>query len=1090
MGDAATGLGVWGRPGASRALLAVCLALASACQPPDITGFSERPDAPTDDAPASDRDGMQETAGAPDTVSPGVAPDTPPAEVEADSEADADPADGEADADPADSDPGPTVVTVTLDPQGGQIAGEASLSRSVGGTYGPLPEVTRAGHAHLGWWTEPEQGGDAVDGETLVTQATDHTLFAAWAPVPAPRFVTLPPGSFQMGSPPDELGRESNETSHPVTLTRAFRLAVTEVTQAEWKTMSGGVNPSSDPDCGDTCPVDNLSWWSALGYANARSTEDGLAPCYALSGCSGAWQDGTLACPDNALDLTATTVLDCDGYRLPTEAEWEYAARAGTETATYAGDLSALEGCPTLSGAGAFPAGTPLADLAWYPCNSDERLHPVAEKAANLWGLHDMLGNVQEWTYDFRDTYNAQDTDPTGPATGRDGRVFRGGSALAEVWNQRAAARPSGQPNARSAALGLRLARTAPPCEPACRNGGYCTDVGTCSCPDSHEGPTCADPILVTVTFDAQGGTTPTPDTRDLLFSAPYGALPETSRQGYILDGWWTAPEASGEEATSGTRVTRREAHTLFAAWTANYYVLTFDSAGGSPCEPLEITFDAPYGPLCVPIREGHAFDGWVLGDDLTGFPITAESRVSTSADHTLRAVWRPNRYTVTFDSEGGSPCEPMTVTYGQPYGPLCAPTRTGYTFDGWWMGDDGLDALVIAESTVATLDSPTLHARWRANTYTVVYDSTEGTGCDNLSVTFGDVYGTLCAPLRPGFAFDGWSLAEDEHATPILDTTPVTTAGDHTLRAGWVMTAGVPALVDIEAGTFTMGSPPDEVGRSSDESQHTVTLTHAFHLGQTEVTQGQWKALSGGVNPSYFPACGDNCPVEQVSWWSALGYLNALSASQRLPACYAIPTVQHDGSPCTGRWEDGNLNCGAASPATNAANLHECTGFRLPTEAEWEYAARAGTATATYGGNLSATSGCVTLSGGNAPGGTPLSDLAWYDCNSARKTQIVGGKAPNAWGLLDMLGSVWEWTHDWYMVYSGPVTDPLGGSAGTYKIFRGGCWAYEVGYVRAADRAFNRPGLSASFIGFRVARTSVMTPTTRQVPPSTHPAD
>ena len=236
--------------------------------------------------------------------------------------------------------------------------------------------------------------------------------------------------------------------------------------------------------------------------------------------------------------------------------------------------------------------------------------------------------------------------------------------------------------------------------------------------------------------------------------------------------------------------------------------------------------------------------------------------------------------------------------------------------------------------------------------------------------------------------------------------------------------TGGCPAgYVRIAPGTFTMGSPMGEEGHDDDETQHRVTITRGYCMKATEVTQGEWQAVMGS-NPSKFTNCGANCPVEQVSWDDAVGYANALSRREGLPECYSGSTFAGLG----------------------------CTGYRLPTEAEWEYAARAGTTGARYGN---------------------LDSVAWYDQNARGTPHPVRQKQPNAWGLYDMLGNVWEWTGDWNDAYPATVTDPTGPARGPSRVFRGGSWYNFARCARAAFRYYDSPGNRGNNLGFRLVRTA-----------------
>lgn len=238
-----------------------------------------------------------------------------------------------------------------------------------------------------------------------------------------------------------------------------------------------------------------------------------------------------------------------------------------------------------------------------------------------------------------------------------------------------------------------------------------------------------------------------------------------------------------------------------------------------------------------------------------------------------------------------------------------------------------------------------------------------------------------------------------------------------------------------IKAGTFTMGSPPDEPGRSDDETEHEVTLTRDFYLSKTEVTQAQWVEVMGS-NPSHFSDC-EECPVEWVSWYDAVDYCNARSVADELEPAYEV---------------DG----------TNVSWKQAANGWRLPTEAEWEYGCRASSSSAFYNGPITEMMCDVDPS---------LDEIGWYCANSMGQTQPVGGKLPNAWGIYDMSGNVWELCWDWYGDYpAGPVSDPSGPSSGEYRLIRGGRWNNWAETCRSADRYLSSPGYRFYNIGFRVA--------------------
>ncbi len=230
--------------------------------------------------------------------------------------------------------------------------------------------------------------------------------------------------------------------------------------------------------------------------------------------------------------------------------------------------------------------------------------------------------------------------------------------------------------------------------------------------------------------------------------------------------------------------------------------------------------------------------------------------------------------------------------------------------------------------------------------------------------------------------------------------------------------------MVTIPGGSFKMGCSDGDSDCDEDElPQHEVTIS-SFKISAYEVTQGQWEAVMG-ENPSSCDDCGDDCPVEDVSWDDVQDFIKELNS---------LTGMQ----------------------------------YRLPTEAEWEYAARAGTTTKYYCGDDES---C-------------LDTIAWYAVNSDGTTHRVGQKTPNAWGLYDMSGNVWEWVSDWYdfdYYEISTSTDPQGPASGDYRVLRGGGWESSYGgpeYCRSSFRFNFTPPSDYSFLGFRLALS-------QQIPPA-----
>jgi uncharacterized repeat protein (TIGR02543 family) len=398
----------------------------------------------------------------------------------------------------------------------------------------------------------------------------------------------------------------------------------------------------------------------------------------------------------------------------------------------------------------------------------------------------------------------------------------------------------------------------------------------------------------------------------------------------------------------------------------------------------------------------GYRFTGWSDGS-------TSQTRSFTlTTSQTLTAQFALNDCTLTLaanPSAGGM----ATVTSGTLAGACTravtieALANPGYSFSGWSDGSS------VTSRTLTLLSDQALTANFTVNNCTLTLAASPAAG-GTATVTSGTLAGactrvvTVQASANPGYDFSGWTNGNSAASQALTLLSDLTLTANFTPQLG--VGFGPEQFVSIPAGTFDMGS---NAGFESERPVRAVTLTQAFELQRTEVTQAQWRTVMG-TSPSRFGGC-DRCPVEQVSWDDVQQFLVQLNTQTGL-------------------------------------------NYRLPTEAEREYAARAGTVGETYG---------------------VLDQIAWYITNSGSRTHEVAQKVPNAFGLYDMLGNVWEFVQDWFgdtYYQTGPSVNPAGPATGTSRVLRGGSFASASGVVRAAHRGVSTPSNRSGLTGFRLART------------------
>jgi formylglycine-generating enzyme required for sulfatase activity len=759
------------------------------------------------------------------------------------------------------------------------------------------------------------------------------------------------------------------------------------------------------------------------------------------------------------------------GLRLPTEAEWEYAYRAGTTTAYH--------GCPK------FPSGTNdpsrIGEIAWYQANSGAETHVVGQKAANALGLHDMAGNVSEWVYDLYGDYaSLPTTNPAGPSSG-DARGARGGSWGNDALLLRASGRNAAVAPFWSADLGFRVARSAVSVPPApsqvtpssgpIAGGTLITITGT-----NLLGTTSVivgDAIATSVeVLDAQtirAVTAPGP-----AFGGSSSVV-VTNQFGVGAGGLFTytaeLPTLSSVAPTSGSNA----GGTTITLTGTNLSGATSVMVGGNPAtnvtvvSPTSVTAVTPagaVGPASVSVTtpsgtatlssgftyvvptptlssvspsSGSTAGGTLItltGTNLLGASSvfvggTAANNVTVVSSTTVTAVTRPGfpsgPLSVSVTTPAGVAVRPDSFEYIEPAPTLLSvDPAVGGVSGGAIITVKGANLRYVSSVTVGGVPSPSISAIGSNAVRFVVPAGTAG--ARDIAVTTIGGTATLPGAFTYIAATTGYQVLE---FVPDPSIVTLQSLRDEIIATGlpWRILDNQTQIemVLVPGGTYQMGctSGFGYPCYSEETPAHTVTIS-PFYIGRYEITQGQWLRKMG--TPPY---CQDQGQGEQMfaahsmSWNSIAGPGGFLSG----------------------------------------------TALRLPTEAEWEFACRAGSPFAfpygsPYGVNDSFNP--QNPAGQNA--------IAWYIYNYGQgtPTPVVGSKNPNQYGLHDMTGNVWEWTNDWYAPYTANAqTNPTGPTTGTARVLRGGARNTSVEPNLRCSWRWKLPPdvMPGCFNGFRVAR-------------------
>ena len=792
----------------------------------------------------------------------------------------------------------PKTYTVSFNSQGGSSASNKTVTYN--STYGTLPTPTKTGYAFAGWYTAAS-GGSKVTDSTKVTTAANHTLYAHWTA----RTYTISfnsQGGSSVSSKSVTYGGTYGTLANPtktgytfqgwftaasggtkITASTKVTITANQTLYAQWKGAAITVKFDNNGGYGNvpsqTYVVDNTygslpagttgptgyafaGWYTAKSGGTKITTSTKVSPAYmtlyahyspktfavsfnSQSGSSVADKNvtyngtyGSLPTPTRTgynfagwytkagggTQVTSTTkVTTAANHTL--YAHWtaktftitfnsQGGSSVASKTVTYNSSYGTLTN-PTKDGytfQGWFTAasgGTKVIASTKVKITANQTLYaqwkgaPITVKFDNNGGY----GNVPSQTYVVDNAYGSLPAGTTGPT----GYAFAG-------WY--------------TAKSGGTKITTTTKVSPA-----YKTLYAHYS------------PKTFTVTFNSQLGSS-VPN-KTVTYNGTYGTLTAPTRTGYTFAGWFTKA-GGGTQVTSSTKVTTAANHTLYAHWTAKTFTITFNSQGGSSVSSKSVTYNSSYGTLANPTKNGYIFQGWFTAAS-GGTKVTASTKVTITANQTLYAQWKGAPVTVKFDNNGGYGNVPsQTYTVGEKYGslPTGSTPPAGHAFAGWFTAKSGGTKITV-NSTVSP-SYTVLYAHYTAKTYTVTFNSQGGSSVGNLSVTYGNAYGTLPVPTKNGYTFQGWYTAATG-GTKITAASKVTTAANHTLYAQWKSNV-ITVKFDSNGGYGNVPSKSFTVGEKygSLPAGSTPPTGYAFAGWYTAKSGGTKITANTIVSPSY----------------------------------------------------------------------------------------------------------------------------------------------------------------------------------------------------------------------------------------------